>query len=489
MIKTFSRVLLVFIFAIPLYGHAQQASSLQEQFRVFAADASLKNASWSLDVVEAHTGKPILSHNSQLSLVPASTQKVVTTATALLLLGSDFRYPTRVIIRGNIHQGVLHGDLIIKGSGDPTLGAVQMDDSLSLERVFNYWLNDIRAAGIGQITGSIIADDSVFDREMVPRKWIWEDIGNYYGAGSSGLTVHENMYTVFFQAGGKPGDAVKVLGTDPVIPGMVLENQVSTGPAGSGDQVYIFGAPFSNQRILTGTIPAGSSRFPVRGSIPDPPAYLAFAFNEFLNQNNIPTSVKSPTAGNSSIKEQTISTWWSPSLKDIAYRTNLNSNNTYAENLLKTLGYQISGQGNLAAGNKALLTLWSQLGVDMDGMRLHDGSGLSPSNRLTTRQITSILSYCAQHAVFEDLRQGFPLAGVSGSLANAFHDTASRGVLAAKSGFLSNVRSFAGYTTTRDGTLVAFAFIVNDYQGSPAAMRLKMVQLMNAITLHNHSKP
>jgi serine-type D-Ala-D-Ala carboxypeptidase/endopeptidase (penicillin-binding protein 4) len=485
-----------FIFCTP-FSSLSQKSNLQQRFERFASDTTLSNANWSLHVVNAHTGQTILAHNKTQSVVPASTQKLVTTATALLMLGSDFRYPTSILHSGMIDQeGTLHGDLIIKGSGDPTLGTTQMHDSLALEQVFDHWLRDIQRLGIRKITGTILADESVFDDEMVPRKWLWEDIGNYYGAGSSGLTVYENMYTVFFQPGNAVGKPVTVLGTEPHIPGMKLENQVTTGPRGSGDRVYIFGAPFNNHRVLTGTAPLGTNRFPVRGSMPDPPAFLAQSLDAFLSQNGIITSGQTLTFRQAMqinypmvTRLEPVSTWHSPPLKEIAIRTNLNSNNTYAENLLKTIGYHQSGLGTVVSGVEALMAFWQDLGVPMQGMRLHDGSGLSPSNRLTTEQLASILSYCALHTVFHDLLEGLPVAGESGSLANHFNGTPSKGVLKAKSGFLGNVRSYAGYTTLPDGTLVAFAFIVNDYHGSPAAMREKMFRLMDAITAHDHSKP
>lgn len=485
--------LLLLISAVPFTSYSQPSHSLHQQFLDFSSDESLRNASWSIEVVEAQSGKILLSHNSHLSLTPASTQKIVTTASALLLLGSDFRYSTKLLARGIIDaNGILNGDLIIKGSGDPTLGASQMDDSLSLQRVFAHWLSDINASGIRGITGSIIADDSVFDREMVPRKWIWEDIGNYYGAGSSGLTVHENMYTVFFKAGKQTGEAVKVLGTEPSIAGLILHNQVSTGPSGSGDNVYIFGAPYSAHRTLTGTVPAGANRFPVKGSLHDPAEFIASVFNEYLNYNSITTPGiiisgpgEMPGKNQFTAPEILVSTWKSPTLKDIAARTNLYSHNTYAENLLKTIGYHIYSEGSVKAGTQAINEFWAEQGIDTGGMRLYDGSGLSPSNRITTKQITSILAYCSRSPVFENLKQGFPLAGVSGSLENHFINTASYGILSAKSGYLGNVRSYAGYTRMQDGTLVAFAFIVNDYNGSPAAMRNKMFKLMDAITSHN----
>jgi serine-type D-Ala-D-Ala carboxypeptidase/endopeptidase (penicillin-binding protein 4) len=482
-------LLLLFSFS----DNAHSPSSQERQLRAFASDPALKNASWGIYVVDVSSGRTIISHNEHLALVPASTQKVLTTASALLMLGGDFRYKTLLGYSGSIDQsGTLNGDIIIKGSGDPSLGSTALHDSLNLNRVFQTWLKAIKTAGIRQINGRVFADESVFDHELIPRKWLWEDMGNYYGAGSSGLTVNENMYTVYFKPGNALGQSAEVLLTEPVIPGMTFINQVKTGPRGSGDQVYIFGAPYQMQRTLTGTVPIGSSNFPVRGSMPDPALYVSAAFSDFLNQNqiaqNLPPSNQRIAAFSGypvpSIN-RVLYTWFSPALTAIAGRTNLNSVNTYAENLLKTIGSQVKKEGTNAAGIEAMKDFWKAKGLDVEGMFLYDGSGLSPSNRITVYQLAQVLRFTGQSPVYESFQADFPLAGRTGSLASSFRGTPSEGVLRAKSGFIANVRSYAGYTKTADGKTLAFAFIVNDYHGTPASMREKMTKLMDAITRYN----
>jgi len=474
-------------------GKSPTPSTLQRELNLFAADPALKNASWGFCVIDAATGRTIISHNEHQSLVPASTQKVLTTASALMMLGADFRYQTSIGYSGYIDAGgILQGDLIIKGSGDPAFGSNAMHDSLNLGRVFAGWLLAVRNAGIRQINGRVLADESVFDQELIPRKWLWEDMGNYYGAGASGLTANENMYTVYFQPSNALGQPARVVMTEPPIPGMEFNNQVTTGPKGSGDQVYIFGAPYQMLRTLTGTVPLGSSNFPVRGSIPDPPFFVAAAFSDFLSRNDI--SQKQPPlshrlaaqAGTSpGAVSRTLSSWSSPALAQIAARTNLSSVNTFAENLVKTVGSHAKGEGTTAAGNEAIKEHWKKFGLDVDGMFLYDGSGLSPSNRLTVHQLAKVLQITAGQPFYEGFQVGLPLAGRTGSIASSFRGTSSEGVLRAKSGFLANVRSYAGYTKTADGKTLAFAFIVNDYQGTPASMREKMTRLMDAITRYN----
>ncbi len=485
-------IILALSFAVKAQDNVLPETALDRQIQSFREDPVIKHAGWGLWVKELGAENPLASINENLSLVPASSQKIIPTATALLIFGSDFQYQTILQYSGEVdRRGVLKGNLYIRGSGDPTLGSASMDDSLALPRVLDFFMKALKEKGIKSIDGHIIADETVFDDEMVPRKWLWEDIGNYFGAGSSGFTINENEYTVFFEAGTSEGSPAKVLRTEPEVHGMRFINQVTTGPRGSGDQVYIFGAPFQSERTLTGTVPLGSTDFPVRGSLPDPPLFFANALKDHLTANNIRVKGEAFSMRTAQISQiattesrQDIAAWHSPPLSAIVERTNMISVNTYAENLIKTIGYHFSGKGTLDAGLEAVKKFWEEKGLEWDGIKLHDGSGLSPSNRLTVKHLGWMLAFIAEEKQFERLLESLPKAGHSGSIARQFRGTPSEGVLRAKSGFLSNVRSYAGYTILENGNKAVFAFIINDYHGSPAAMRNKMVLLMDAITRH-----
>ncbi|HSV87913.1 MAG TPA: D-alanyl-D-alanine carboxypeptidase/D-alanyl-D-alanine-endopeptidase [Bacteroidales bacterium] len=484
--------LLPLFFAL-LSAQTLPKKSLERELREFEKNPALKHASWGIYVFDVNSGRTIASRNENQALVPASTIKVLTTASALKMLGHDFRFETTLAYTGQvIDTGTLLGDLVIKGSGDPSFMSDLLNDSLGKYKVFAQWLADLKLAGINHISGRVFADESVFDQELIPRKWLWEDMGNYFGAGASGLTANENMYTVFFQPGDTIGQPAKVVGTNPGIPGMEFINQVTTGPPNSGDQVFIFGAPYQMIRTLTGTVPLGSSNFPVRGSIPDPPMYVASSFSEFLKQQGIRQD-NQPLSARTAMKEGilpekitgTISIWHSPALTSLAAHANMHSVNTYTENMVKIIGARLKGQGSTNAGIDTIIGFWRSYGVDVDGMFLFDGSGLAPSNRVTVKQLAQILSIMAQDANFELFQSGFPLAGRSGSIANQFIGTPSEGVLRAKSGSLTNVRGFAGYTRTYNGRLIAFVILVNHFQGRSSVLRNHMIQIMDAITRYN----
>jgi len=246
------------------------------------------------------------------------------------------------------------------------------------------------------------------------------------------------------------------------------------------------------QRTLKGTVPLGSNNFPVRGSIPDPPMFVASALSEFLKingilQNNPPVSARSASLQGLSRGEITrvLTTWYSPTMAALAARANLHSVNTYTENMVKAIGARLKGQGTTNAGIDTIIGFWKGLGVQVDGMFLFDGSGLAPSNRVTVKQLAQVLSIMAHDANFDLFQSGFPLAGRSGSIANQFRGTSSEGLLRAKSGTLTNVRGFAGYTRTNDGRLLAFVILVNHFQGTSAALRNHLINIMDAVTRYN----
>ncbi len=488
------RILLniLFINVLTFLQAGNGSSPLERAFNEFRADPFLENAGWTFYVMDVTAGEPILKHNIHKPLLPASIQKLLTTSTAIMMLGNDYQYATLLQHDGTVdRRGVLRGNLYIRGSGDPGFGSPHLEFSPDLAEVFEEWLTKLKTIGITKIEGSIIADERIFDQEMVPRRWLWEHIGNYFGAGSSGLSVNENEYTVYFKAGATVGSPASVIRTDPGVPGMTFINEVTTGAAGSGDQVYIFGAPWVPERHLTGTVPLGADKFAVRGSLPDPPLFIAESFRIHLEQNGIETEGESASYRTLNSKNIfatddriTIDTQDATLFFDIIYRTNHNSVNSYAENLLKTIALTNNDTGTMNAGIETLQDFWSTQGMNTNQLVLHDGSGLSPSNRITADQLMTVLSVSSQHPSFSLLLQSLPLAGYSGSIATLFRGSASEGFLRAKSGYLNNVRSYAGYTTMKNGNLAAFVIIANDYQGTPAAMRHKMIRLMDAITTH-----
>ncbi|NBC07284.1 MAG: D-alanyl-D-alanine carboxypeptidase/D-alanyl-D-alanine-endopeptidase [Bacteroidetes bacterium] len=445
---------------------------------------SLKHGSISLCVVEVESGRTVAAVSPGQSLRPASNLKVLTTGSALAMLGPNYRYTTSLSYEGQINgEGQLQGDLVLSGNGDPTLGSAEMEGKPGPTRLLRQLRLSVQRAGIRQVKGAIVADAHVFGSQAYCRSWPWEDLGNYYAAGVWSLNWHENMYYLDFQQaaqGRRPG----IAGTRPSIPGLTLVNELTSGAPGSGDQAYLFGGPYQMERYVRGSIPAGSGRFSIKGSIPNPPLFLAQELRRSLSEVAIgsgPPDVRfHPSAGNAG---PTLFTHRSPTLAAIAGRCNMKSVNLYSEALLRTIGLERGPEASPAGGIEAMRQYWEGRGLSWSGVYLEDGSGLSPSNAVPARFLAAFMRKMAvgPAKAAAAFRASLPVAGRSGSMQYSLRGTRAEGRLRAKTGTMRRVRAFTGYATARGGQELAFAVIVNDFSGSGGRMRQLLEQFLLAL--------
>jgi D-alanyl-D-alanine carboxypeptidase/D-alanyl-D-alanine-endopeptidase (penicillin-binding protein 4) len=339
------------------------------------------HASVSAYAVHMETGEVLIDENSNKSLIPASCLKVVTTAAALHILGPESKFQTDLTIDGTIEEGELKGNLIIVGGGDPCLGS-----GASWGKQIETWVEAVQKKGIKKIEGKVIGDASLWEKALAAPSWEWEDLGNYYGAGACALTFHENNYAVFFKPGKKEGEEAAILRTEPAIATISMQNEVKTGPIGSGDRACIYGSEFSPVQHLRGTIPLGVNEFSIKGAIPDPAAFCAHLLKTALQKKGITVNDQALPQG----KNRTIlHTTYSPSIKEIVHQTNQKSVNLYAEHLMKKIGQSVLKEGSTSAGAKAIADYWSKQKIDLEGFNMVDGSGLSRKNLVTAKQMVS----------------------------------------------------------------------------------------------------
>jgi len=258
-----------------LYGQSKY-SKLENIAEKAVNHSALTHGFWSLYAVNSETGKVIIDVNSQKAMAPASNQKLLTSAAALALIGPDVVLHTYLEYTGTIQNGVLQGDLFIRGEGDPTLGSCAFDTANCMDRQTMRWVDAVKKLGITKIDGNIIGDDSYLDHMPLPGAWQWTDIGNYYAANTSGLCFNENLYYLFFKPAKYAGGDATVITTNPIVPNLEFFNHMKTGPRGSGDKGFIFAAPWQNLHQLEGTIPAGVKEFSIKGSLPDPALFALF---------------------------------------------------------------------------------------------------------------------------------------------------------------------------------------------------------------------
>lgn len=461
-------VYLLIIFLTGLSGISfsqEKQHTLKEDVNLWINDSALRHASIGIYMLDANNGKVLAETTPQLSLVPGSTLKLLTTSTALDMLGSDYQFKTRVAYSGEIRNDTLVGNLYIIGGGDPAFGSKYFK-----EHYLNFldkWVAAIQQLHIKHITGNLITDATIFEEQMIPNTWIWEDLGNYYGAGACGLSVYDNMYKIHFSSPAQANQLTKVAYTDPFIPELKLNNQVKSSDINS-DQAYVFGAPTENTRIIRGTIPKGKNDFVVKASIPNPPYLLAWQFMEQLQKSDISIegSIQKRKEKLPLPELHPVAKTVSPRLIDIISVTNHESVNLFAEHLLKYLSFLMNGQGTTKGGIRVVEDFWKQRGVDMDGLFMADGSGLSRFSSITAKEIVEVLNYMKNKSPEADAFFSTLPYVPNGTLyyfnpAN-FPGTALR----AKSGSMTRVRCYAGQLTTKQNQKILFAIMLNNFSCS-----------------------
>ena len=454
--------LIILLLFIPLFLAGQEKA-----LNLLMADSSMKSSSVSICILNAVNGEAVFEFHADQSLMPASVLKLVTSSAALELLGPDYRFKTKIGYTGDFNKrtGRLTGDLVIKGGGDPALGSEYFKDHYS--NFLKNWIIEIKKMGIEKIAGRVIVDDSWYDYQPVPAKWLWEDAGNYYGAGTYGLSVFDNKFEIHFRTLGE-GSIPEITGIIPDQCKSELSNLLIA--SGDTDEGYVFSAPYNKYKWIAGSIPVNREDFVLKASITDPPLLLAELFDNMLDSAGIdiagsPSTVrieKIPAVNEPVI----ISEISSPALREIIEVLNHESINLYAEHLLKEIGRKFNNRGTCDAGIEVLYRFLKESGVNSTGMFFEDGSGLSPLNAVTSRSLSEILLFMKSKAkYFSDFYNSLPYAGREGTLKNYFRNPVFNSNLRAKSGSITRVRSYAGYFRTLSGNEMVFSILINNYSG------------------------
>ena len=438
----------------------------------------LQNANISLLVRDVATNTTVCEYHSKNSVVPASTMKLVTTATALELLGADFRFQTRLEVDGKVTaDGVLNGNLYIRGGGDPTLGSEKLGDTTFLVK----WVEAIKNRGIRKINGRVIADAGLFDDEGVNPKWTWEDMGNYYAAGIYGISYLDNTYRLVLRSG-SVGTTPTVLRVVPEIANLKIDNRLMSSSI-SFDSAYFYGAPHSDYRTVIGEIPANRAEFVTKGDIPNPALLLAQHFSDRLIQNDVAVRDLPTDSIDRASERTTIYTHDSPPLSEIITETNVRSNNLYAECVFKYLALQNKAVATNAEAVQVIKAFWKSKGLSVDQLFMYDGSGLSPSDAVSAQFFVELLSYMQTKSLNKDVFfRSLPVAGENGTLKSFLLKTPLQGKVHAKSGTISRVKSYAGYIDNKGKQLV-FALLINNPNGSSKAVTRKMEEFLLQVSV------
>lgn len=396
------------------------------------------------------SGKIIAEYQSGYGLTTASTQKIFTAAYALESLGGNFRFNTDVSVSGTVKDGVLHGNLILKGFGDPVLGSSRYP-GYGPEAVFSQIKTMLADMGIRQIQGDIICDDSYYDYQVHPGGWPVNDIGNYYGAGVWGLNWRENQFDAFFEKG-------KLTGVEPSVPGTLWIENLKVG--GTRDKSIIWTYPGSDVMLVSGMLP--ERKIKVSGSIPNPAVWMGEELKKWLETNGIITSgvVTSPFR-NPALSEDSyrkIGTLLSPELSEMVKVFLSKSVNLYGEAFLKAVAAKKGTDTDFPSAVAAMKDFWIAKGIPAGEINFADGSGLSPQNYVTARAEVAALRYAYGKPWYQNYIAGFPVQ------ANGMQ---------MKSGTMKDTKSYAGIHQLPNGKKVFFSVIVNNYSCAESGKKLQ----------------
>ncbi len=465
------RIWLVSLFFIAGNVFAQSLpQNLQLAFNRLQADSQCRYASVSLTVLDAKTGEKVFAANPNMGMATASTLKTVTTITAFNLLGKDFQYQTQFGYSGAIGaDGTLNGDVVIKGAGDPTLGSWRYESSHE-GHILSLMVEALQKAGIKKINGRIIGDDSIFGSQSIPEGWIWMDLGNYYGAGTSGLCWRENQFDIKLKTG-RVDSPIEVAHTVPNMPYLNFKSELLNSPANTGDDAYAFLPIGGKTMYLRGTYAIDKTKKSIAAALPDPAYDAAFRLNDTLKGLGIAVSNGPESTGTLTAKGlQTplivvnLTTILSPRLSQIIYWTNQKSINLYAEQLLKTIAWKTGKQPTTTNGVKVEQEFWKAKGIDPHSLNTVDGSGLSPADRVTTLTMATILQSAKGTDWFADFYESLPTSND----------------MKMKSGSIIGVLTYAGYQTYK-GRELCFSIMVNNFNGSSKEVKEKVFRVLDEL--------
>ena len=435
---------------------------------VFGASLT-SHAQWAVDVRSVDRDERLFSLNADKLMMPASNMKILTLAAAVQTLGWDARLTTTLAASGVIEGGVLRGDLIVTGGGDPTINGRDK----RAEAVFSQWADALKGAGVTSVSGRVIGDDQAFDDEGLGGGWSWDYLQYGYAAPVGALQVNENVAELIVSPSTQAGDpAAAALAPGS---GLTLHNRSVTGAPGSADTIDYRRRLDAPVLEVTGSVAVDAKPARRTVAVVNPTLFFAESLRAALIARGI--SIAGPAADLDDVaagldweaERRIIATSESPPLQAIATVMMKVSHNLYAETLLKAAGRTAGGLATTAAGRTAATAALARLGVPDDSYIMMDGSGLSRYNYVTASALTTVLQRMHADAAHRDpLLSTLPVAGKEGTLERRMRRSLAEGNARAKTGSLANVRSLSGFVRTRDGELLVFAMLANHF-ATPAA--------------------
>ncbi len=457
--------------AAPAVISAPRTSSLAADLDAIFGAPELARALVAVRFESLRTGRVLYTRNAGKLVVPASNLKLVTIAAAAERLGWDYRFETRLDATGTVSGGVLHGDLVVTGSGDPSIAAKDLRGA----PLFDEWADAVGAAGIRHVDGRLVGDDHAFDQEPLGAGWAWDYLAAGYAAPSGALSYNENVAVVRITPGGTAGLPARIqLG--PPGHGLHLHDRVVTAAAGTTPSVTLGRLPGSSELTITGQVPAGGAPLIRTAAVDRPTRFFLEALRLALAERGIGVAqgawdiddLATPPAA---AGRRPIARHLSEPLSSLAGYAMKVSQNFYGETLLKAQGRAVAGVGSAETGRRAVRQTLDGWGLPDDSLVMYDGSGLSRYDYVTADLLVGVLRH-----LWNDPRlrgpfvAALPVAGHDGTLVSRMRGGPLDRRVQAKTGTMANVRALSGYLEANDGQKIVFAMIANNFTVPSAAV-------------------
>jgi len=466
--------------AAPAKPKGLDATELAAACRKVLAAPALRRARVSVAVADLATGSWLVEHGPDLLCTVASNNKLPTTAAALDLLGPDFEFRTTVAAVGKTHGKVLHGSLLVIGRGDPSISGRFHGGKPTA--VIEQWAQAVADAGIAEIRGGILADDSYFDRVHSHPLWPKGQHAAWYAAQAGALSFNDNCVLLVVRPAERRG-AEAIATTVPKTDYVSLVNRAITTRARLGKRaVTAHRALGRNQIQIAGTIREGDPPYTTWVTVHDPALFTVTVFREALAAKGIrcgPARLRTPTDRIEPADLTEIVTTTSAMGQAVAV-ANARSQNFYAEQILKTLGREKGRKGTWPAGAEVVAGFLRRAHVK-GHFDYRDGSGLARANRFSARQLCILLAYMHGHKHGELYRTSLAEPGKPGTLSKRPALLPLQGRIFAKTGYIRAACALSGYLDTAGGRRVAFSFLINDFRCSLGQARAVQDKLCHTL--------
>ncbi|APF18905.1 D-alanyl-D-alaninecarboxypeptidase/D-alanyl-D-al anine-endopeptidase [Caldithrix abyssi DSM 13497] len=492
------KILIVFLFLISnfylssctsslwLTKYDQKVNKLNEQINFLISDPSLHNAHIGIYIEALKDGRVLYARNPFKLMIPASNMKLFTTAAALIKLGPAFKFTTQITYTGSIKDSILYGNLLIKGSGDPSIsGRFYGGDRLA---VFKQWADSLKSRGIREIKGQIIGDARLFKAPKLAEGWNWDDESFWYAAKISALAYNDNCVDLAIFPDSLAGKTVQVR-LFPEYSKVKIINKAITVDRPGQAELKISRLQGKNTIVIEGAMSVNADTVRESITVENVDQFFLDILAQTFEQQGIELSSgvrllnEEETFPEDSLKM--LFSFHSPPLSEIIKVINKRSHNFYTEQLLKTMGAVFKGEGSFEAGAAVVREFLNSIGVADEHFINVDGSGLSRKNFVAPIATATLLRYMYYHPDFQYYLNSLPAAGIDGTISDRMIGTRAQGKVHAKTGYVGHVRALSGYVNPEGKNPLLFVLMFNNY--SVPTPKINLIQDKIAILLTEFS--